>query len=141
MNVLTPHLAALAADPYGNYVLQTITQALGSNEHVCDTLEKAFEGSWVALSCNKFASNVMEKIIKISAETPSCSARRTIIDELVSNNSHLSIIIVDNYGNFVLQAIIDSCNNSNEFRKIGDRVRPLLASSPYGHKIEGKLKA
>jgi hypothetical protein len=135
MAVLAPHLAALAMDPYGNYVVQTISQSLAV-EDACATLEMSFAGSWVPLSCNKFASNVVEKLIRIA--TP--AVRRTIVEELCGNQANLAVIIVDGFGNFVLQALIDSCTNPHEFRRISDRVRPMLASSPYGHKIEGKLK-
>jgi hypothetical protein len=136
LTALQPQLAALTMDPYGNYVVQAILQYF-TRETACEVIEKAFNGHWVNLSCNKFASNVMEKFIQ--ASTP--LTRKTILEELVYNSDALAILMQDGFGNFVLQQIIDTCTTGPEYRKMAEKVRPLLASSPFGHKIEAKLKS
>jgi len=129
-------LAALTMDPYGNYVVQTLIQNL-PRDVASDIIDKAFEGHLVVMSCNKFASNVMEKIIQ-SAAPPT---RKMILDELCYDAGNLQAIVVDGFGNFVLQAIIDTCPSGVEFRKLCERIRPMLASSAYGHKIDAKLRS
>lgn len=129
-------LAALTTDPYGNYVVQTLIQNL-PRDVASDIIDKAFEGHLVVMACNKFASNVMEKVIQ--AATP--PTRKMILDELCFNQANLQIIVCDGFGNFVLQSIIDTCTTGGEYRKLCDRVRPLLQTSPYGHKIEAKLRS
>lgn len=133
---LQPQLAALTMDPYGNYVAQAVLQFF-PRELACDVIEKAFMGHWVSLSCNKFASNVMEKFIQ--AATP--MTRKAILDELVYTTEALTTLMQDGFGNFVLQQIIDTCTTGPEYRKLAERVRPMLGTSPFGHKIEAKLKS
>lgn len=132
---LIPELPALTMDAYGNYVVQCILQnfePLSCSAVVCS----AFAGHWVQLSCNKFASNVMEKVVRMIVGP----SRAALVDELVFNTHNLQCLMQDGFGNFVLQAVIESSNDAGEFRIIADHVRPLLHTSPYGHKIDGKLK-
>lgn len=136
LQALQPQLAALTMDPYGNYVVQAVLQYFPCDV-ACEVLEKAFAGHWVALSCNKFASNVMEKFIQASPPM----TRKTILDELVFTAEALGTLMQDGFGNFVLQQIIDTCTTGTEYRKMAEKVRPLLAVSPFGHKIEAKLKS
>mmetsp|Transcript_56127 Transcript_56127/g.64405 ORF Transcript_56127/g.64405 Transcript_56127/m.64405 type:complete len:529 (+) Transcript_56127:77-1663(+) len=133
---LIPSLPTLTMDPYGNYVVQCILQNFDANltvSVVCD----AFMGHWVPLSCNKFASNVMEKVVRMMTG----SARAALVRELVFEPSNLLCLMQDGFGNFVLQAIIDSSVDATEFRNISETVRPQLHTSPYGHKIDSKLKS
>lgn len=133
---LMPALPTLTMDPYGNYVVQAILQNIDSTltaSVVCD----AYAGHWVPLCCNKFASNVMEKVVRMMTGP----ARVTLVRELVFDTNNLLCLMQDGYGNFVLQAVIDSSVDQQEFRTIAEVVRPLLHTSPYGHKIDGKLKS
>lgn len=133
---LIPSLPTLTMDPYGNYVVQCILQNFDANltaSVVCD----AYTGHWVPLSCNKFASNVMEKVVRLMTG----AARTSLVRELVFETSNLLCLMQDGFGNFVLQAIIESSTEPAEFRSISDAVRPQLHTSPYGHKIDSKLKS
>lgn len=133
---LIPSLPTLTMDPYGNYVVQCILQNFDANltvSVVCD----AFMGHWVPLSCNKFASNVMEKVVRMMTGP----ARAVLVRELVFEPNNLLCLMQDGFGNFVLQAVIDSSNDAAEFRSISEAVRPQLHTSPYGHKIDSKLKS
>ena len=135
VQTLIPELPALTMDPYGNYVVQCILQNFEPSS--CSAIVcAAFAGHWVALSCNKFASNVMEKVVRMIVG-PSRSA---LVDELVFNVQNLQCLMQDGFGNFVLQAVIESSIDAAEYRSITEHVRPLLHTSPYGHKIDGKLK-
>lgn len=136
VSALIPSLPTLTMDPYGNYVVQCILQNFDAHltaSVVCD----AYTGHWVPLSCNKFASNVMEKVVRMMTGP----ARTTLVRELVFDTNNLLCLMQDGFGNFVLQAIIDSSTDPAEFRTIADAVRPQLHTSPYGHKIDGKLKS
>jgi hypothetical protein len=133
---LAPRLAALAMDPYGNYVVQSIAQHF-NRDTGSEVIEQAFAGHWVALSRNKYASNVMEKVL--NAATP--LTRKAILDNLIYDQENLTAIMGDGFGNFVLQSIIDTCTTGTEFRKIQDKIRPNLSASPFAHKIEAKLKS
>jgi hypothetical protein len=133
---LIPSLPTLTMDPYGNYVVQCILQNFDANL-TASVVYDAYTGHWVPLSCNKFASNVMEKVVRLMTG----SARVSLVRELVFDTNNLLCLMQDGFGNFVLQAIIDSTTDAAEFRSIAEAVRPQLHTSPYGHKIDGKLKS
>lgn len=133
---LAPHLSVLAMDAYGNYVVQSIVQ--NTDAAVSSSiLGHAFEGRWVQLARNKFASNVLEKLLRVAA----LDTRVRILNALVFNRKGLEETMGDGFGNFVLQAIIETSVDPEEFRRIAELVRMLLPNSPYGHKIEAKLKS
>jgi len=133
---LLPHFADLAADPYGNYVVQCVlehTEPAVAIKYVSE----AFSGQMLKMSCNKFASNVLEKIIRMA--TP--QLRRMVLDELVYNPAALQQAAQDGFGNFVIQTLIETSSNPGEFKKICDRLRPVIPSSTYGHKIESRIRS
>lgn len=124
MSPLLPTLFQLSTDPYGNYVVQCAVEfsdKVTAARYVHDHLG----GHLLEMSCNKFASNVMEKIVSC-LNVP--VTRRLVLDELIYNPAALQQLVGDAYGNFVVQSIIDHCSALNEFKRISDRLRPLLAS-------------
>jgi hypothetical protein len=133
---LLPMFTELACDPFGNYVVQCVLEH-SPNAVAAQYVVDHFQGKFLRMACNKFASNVLERIIK---DAP-LSLRRLILDELVFNPAALSQLVHDGFGNFVVQVIIGSTTTPHEHKKIADRVKPVLANSPFGHKIENKLKA
>ncbi|KEG05781.1 putative pumilio/PUF RNA binding protein 5 [Trypanosoma grayi] len=136
ISMLLPVLPALTMNCYGNYVVQCLLQHM-DHASVVSVVCHSFAGHWVALSRNKFASNVMEKVVwQLDG-----AARRALVEELVLDTANLKCLMQDAFGNFVLQAIIDSSNDAGEFRDISSRVRQLLHTSPYGHKIENRLQS
>ncbi|XP_015158291.1 pumilio homolog 12-like [Solanum tuberosum] len=87
----------LSEDQYGNYVVQHLVGL--KLPRVTDILIDRLQGNFLTLSCNKYASNVVEKIILDSGEEHSTR----IITELLSNPSG-SMLLMDPYGNFVIQS-------------------------------------
>ena len=136
LNNLLPMFTELAMDPFGNYVVQCALENIEKTA-AAQFIVDQFSGKFLRLSCNKFASNVMEKIILLAP----ASLRRLLLDELVFNPAALQQLVHDNFGNFVVQTIIETSGTPNEHKKICDRLKPLIASSPYGHKIEGKMRS
>ncbi|ESL08561.1 pumilio/PUF RNA binding protein 5 [Trypanosoma rangeli SC58] len=134
ISMLLPVLPSLTMNCYGNYVVQCLLQHM-DRASLVSVVCRAFVGHWLVLSRNKFASNVIEKIVwQLDG-----AARRELVNELVMDTSNLRQLMQDGFGNFVLQAIIDSSNGGEEFREISSRVKPLLHTSPYGHKIGDRL--
>ena len=134
---LLPMFADLATDQFGNYVVQCAiehSEKPVAAKYVLDHLS----GSMLKMSCNKFASNVMEKIIAL-LNVP--AIRRILLDELVFNPAALQQLVHDGFGNFVVQSIIESCTNPHEFKKICDRLRPAMTNSPFAHRIDAKIRS
>eukprot|EP00743_Colponemidia_sp_Colp-15_P013085 GILK01015078.1.p1 GENE.GILK01015078.1~~GILK01015078.1.p1 ORF type:complete len:471 (+),score=28.30 GILK01015078.1:81-1415(+) len=133
---LVPTLAKLTMDPYGNYVVQAVLDHTDEST-INEIVLKAYRGYWLLLSCNKFASNVMEKIVR----TVSGNTRTFLIQELVLADANaLQTLVHDGFGNFVIQAIIDSATSAEEVAMLAEKVRPVLGTSPYAHRIEARLK-
>lgn len=136
LEALVPTLAQLTMNPYGNYVVQSVLDHIEASI-INDIVLQAYRGHWLPLSCNKFASNVMEKIVRIV----SGGTRAVLLQELVFSDSNaLQTLVHDGYGNFVIQAIIDSAANPEEVAILAERIRPVLGSSSYAHRIEARLK-
>ncbi|XP_052190626.1 pumilio homolog 12-like isoform X2 [Diospyros lotus] len=89
----------LSEDPYGNYVVQQVLDL--KIPEATENLLRQLEGNYASLSCNKYASNVVEKCLIESGEEQSSWI---IIDLLSSWN--VSMLLVDPFGNFVIQSAL-----------------------------------
>ncbi|KEG07034.1 putative pumilio/PUF RNA binding protein 9 [Trypanosoma grayi] len=134
---LVPLFAHIALDPFGNYVVQCAIEHSGKTVAAQYTVS-CFTGELLNMSCNKYASNVVEKIIKVCGDVP--AVRRLLMDELIFNPAALLQMVQDNFGNFVVQSIIENTDSPSELKRICDRLRPALPSSPYAAKVEAKIR-
>jgi hypothetical protein len=133
---LLKSFADLACDPFGNYVVQCAlehSEPLVATRYAMD----CFNGEFLRLATNKFGSNVCEKIIRVGNP----NLRRLILDELIFNPAALQECANNGFGNFVIQTLVETCNSPNELKKVCDRLRPCIAASPYGHKIDAKIRS
>ncbi|KAF9668508.1 hypothetical protein SADUNF_Sadunf14G0010900 [Salix dunnii] len=96
LDELIANALLLAEDHYGNYVVQHILKL--KSPEITEKLLAQFEGSYMALSCNKYGSNVVESCLLTSRKEQSTQ----IIMELL-RNPHSSMLLVDPFGNFVIQ--------------------------------------
>jgi protein-tyrosine-phosphatase len=132
VKTITP---AVARDPYGNYVLQTLLEHADEADVV--ELVKGLKGAVGSLATNKFASNVLEKIVK----GPLQSARRLVVAELLFHAEQtLRTAVHDKFGNFVVQAALATAISVAEHRRMCDRIRPLIGDSPFAARIEQRMK-
>ncbi|ELQ74316.1 Translational repressor Pumilio/PUF3, RNA-binding proteins (Puf superfamily) [Trachipleistophora hominis] len=100
INKLIDNCLDLAENQYGNYVLQHIITI--KHEYlvrVSDILSPYI----FSFSLHKFASNVIEKIIKMCDE----KQLNGILDDLLANNSIVKMSM-DKYANYVVQRILES---------------------------------
>ncbi|XP_009795534.1 pumilio homolog 15-like [Nicotiana sylvestris] len=124
----------LSEDQYGNYVVQHLVGL--KLPRVTETLLERLQGSFVTLSCNKYASNVVEKIILESGEVHSTK----IIAELLRSPS-ASMLLVDPYGNFVIQTALQVSKGHifNALCKLIYMNSASMQSNIYGKKILDRL--
>jgi len=133
---IAPAFADLSVDQFGNYTVQTAIQTM-DRVLLSNTFEQVLFGQFVSVSCNKFGSNVMEKIVQ--GATPSLI--RVLLNELCYESLNLQKLVNDGYGNFVIQAMLEATAGTPEGRRLCETIRPLLQSSPFGHKIDAKLRS
>ncbi|XP_043692277.1 putative pumilio homolog 8, chloroplastic [Telopea speciosissima] len=127
---ITSNALSLSQDRFGNYVVQFVFE-LRIPWATIDLLDQ-LEGNYGYLSMQKYSSNVVEKCLKYAGEE-GCPR---IIQELI-NYSRLDQILLDPYGNYVIQAALNQSKgvlHSALVEAIRPHV-PALRTSPYGKKV------
>eukprot|EP00469_Lotharella_globosa_P001216 CAMPEP_0167795912 /NCGR_PEP_ID=MMETSP0111_2-20121227/14731_1 /TAXON_ID=91324 /ORGANISM="Lotharella globosa, Strain CCCM811" /LENGTH=695 /DNA_ID=CAMNT_0007689697 /DNA_START=327 /DNA_END=2414 /DNA_ORIENTATION=- len=132
----------LAKNQYGNYVVQHILIHANA-EHRAAVME-AFHGSFVKLSKHKFASNVIEKCVSHATR----AQRKSLIDEILgdpeldSASVPLMAMARDQYGNYVLQRLIEVADPEQKhylIRRIQHHL-PYLSKVPFGKHIIASIE-
>lgn len=98
----------LAADRFGNYVVQQLVEHGGGAMR--SAMVRRFAGRVVGMSYHKFASNVVEKCLAFGSQED----RRLIADEIVAGGGggqqqhldHLVDMMINPYANFVIQKMV-----------------------------------
>ncbi|XP_047335460.1 pumilio homolog 12-like [Impatiens glandulifera] len=120
----------LSEDPFGNYVVQRLLDL--KIPKVTGDILRQLAGNFFFFSRNKFASNVVEKCL-VEAE-PAQSEQ--IIMELI-RNPNISMLLVDPYGNFVIQSAFSVSQGRVRTNMIDmfQANAPILRSNLYGKNI------
>jgi hypothetical protein len=116
-------------DEYGNYTIQLLVSF--HNEEYNKIIFDYFKKNLVLLSNQKFSSNVIDRAI-IQDNQDSIS----LINYMI-NNKLVKDLIVDQYGNYVVQKAL-SISNGNTFIQIIEQIKPMiekLKSTSIGRKI------
>ncbi|KAK1422200.1 hypothetical protein QVD17_25157 [Tagetes erecta] len=126
----------LAEDPFGNYVLQHMVQ-LKSVPQLTELLVRQLQGKFANLSQNKYASNVVEKCLTESRPIVS----EDIILELVES-ANASSLLVDPYGNFVIQSALKVSKGFayDSLLNLISRNVTSMQSNIYGKKILERIE-
>ncbi|KAI3826575.1 hypothetical protein L1987_00623 [Smallanthus sonchifolius] len=127
---ITSNALILSQDPYGNYVVQYVFElpVPWTTSAILDQLE----GNYGDLAMQKYSSNVVEKCLKYARE----ECRVCIVNELM-NNPRLDQIMLDPYGNYVIQAALRSSKGALR-EALVEAIKPhvpTLRTSPYGKKV------
>lgn len=125
----------LVQDAYGNYVVQYILDL----DEVTYTrpLCQSFRGKVVALSKQKFSSNVIEKCLRVADP----DTKADMIEELLVGNE-LERMLRDSFANYVVQTALDYGNTVHKQRMV-DIITPILPSikqTPHGRRIASKIQ-
>ncbi|KAG7538190.1 Pumilio RNA-binding repeat [Arabidopsis suecica] len=126
----------LSQDPFGNYVLQYVFE-LQLQWATFEILEQ-LEGNYTELSMQKCSSNVVEKCLKLADD----KHRARIIRELI-NYGRLDQVMLDPYGNYVIQAALKQ-SKGNVHALLVDAIKLHISSlrtNPYGKKVLSALSS
>ena len=92
----------MITDQFGNYVVQHALE-FGREVDRERIMACISQRDLVLLSCNKFASNVVEKAVRIQS-----SSSRVLVDALCSLTAQQTLEIMrDRYGNYVIRAFLE----------------------------------
>ncbi|KAL8144588.1 pumilio homolog 5-like [Apium graveolens] len=132
-------VCSLAQDQYGNYVTQHVLERGKPPErHLIIT---KLSGNIVQLSQHKFASNVVEKCL----EYGDSNTLDIIIREIIGQGDgidNLLTMVKDQYANYVIQRIIQTCSGDQREMLLG-RIRTHLNSLKkytYGKHIVARFE-
>ena len=138
---------SLILDQFGNYVIQHILEfGTPKNRNV---IMKILIPNMFQFSIHKFASNVMEKCIKVVSEIntgddsmqPLMNYRKELISQSLSlrgNKPCLALMCMNQYGNYVVQRIIDNIADNSLLECLRGFVGELRRSV-YAKQVVGKL--
>ncbi|KAF8694569.1 hypothetical protein HU200_038098 [Digitaria exilis] len=133
LSKITSSALRLSEDQYGNYVIQFI---LGLKiEWATTRIVDGLAGHFGNLSMQKCGSHVVEHCLKLA---PQLMCDR-IIDELI-HDPKLPHIIIDQYGNFVIQTALKQCQGGQHVAFV-EAIRPYtgaLQSNMYGKRVLSK---
>lgn len=126
----------LVQDPFGNYVVQYILDL--DEPTFTQPLCHSFAGKVVALSKQKFSSNVIEKCLR----TADMDTKRTLVREMMVGNE-LERMLRDSFANYVVQTALDFLDADTK-EELSQAIRPILPSiksTPHGRRIASKILA
>ncbi|KAF3546556.1 hypothetical protein DY000_02001247 [Brassica cretica] len=125
----------LSQHPFGNYVLQYVLEL--QLKWVINGILEQLEGNYTELSMQKCSSNVVEKCLRLADD----KHLTCIIRELV-NYGLLDQVMLDPYGNYVIQAALKRSKGTTAYGLLVDAIKlhvPSLRTNPYGRKVLSAL--
>ncbi|CAI9759758.1 unnamed protein product [Fraxinus pennsylvanica] len=116
MDEIMNSICTLAQDQFGNYVIQHVLQH--GKPHQRSAIISKLAGQIVKMSQQKFASNVVEKCLTFGGP----EERKLLVSEMLGStdeNEPLQAMMKDQFGNYVVQKVLETCD---------DRSRELILS-------------
>ncbi|CAD6248963.1 unnamed protein product [Miscanthus lutarioriparius] len=110
MEEIMQSVVTLTEDQYGNYVIQHVLQHGKPEER--STIITQLAGQIVKMSQQKFASNVVEKCLTFGNP----EQRQILINEMLGTtdeNEPLQAMMKDQFANYVVQKVLEICDDQN----------------------------
>ena len=124
----------LINDEFGNISLKRIIKL--NNENYNNKLFGFIKDNLIQLSCQKFSSNVIDACIDNNT-----SLKGKIINKLIENESNINDLILDQYGNYIIQNALQNAEK-NEFDIIINQIKEnekKIKQTSHGKLILEKL--
>ncbi|KAE9619350.1 putative nucleic acid binding NABP, pumilio, RNA binding domain-containing protein [Lupinus albus] len=139
MDEIMHSVCNLAQDQYGNYVIQHIIEHGKSHERT--TVISKLAGQIVKMSQQKFASNVIEKCLAFGSP----EERQILVNEMLGTsdeNEPLQAMMKDPFGNYVVQKVLETCDDRS-LELILSRIKVHLSALKrytYGKHIVSRVE-
>ncbi|CAA6655011.1 unnamed protein product [Spirodela intermedia] len=108
MDEILLSVCMLAEDQYGNYVVQHVLEH--GKPHERSAIIKKLAGQIIQMSQQKFASNVVEKCLTFGSP----AERQILVHEMLGStdeNEPLQAMMKDQFGNYVVQKVLETCDD------------------------------
>ncbi|CAN4114978.1 unnamed protein product [Withania somnifera] len=139
MDEILQAASTLVLDQYGNYVIQHVLQH--GKPHERSNIISKFTGQIVKMSLHKYASNVVEKCLIFA--TP--EERQILVNQMLGStleNEPLQAMMKDPFGNYVVQKVLETCDDQSR-ELILSRIRVHLTALnkyTYGKHIVSRVE-
>ncbi|CAN0825668.1 Pumilio homolog 4 [Linum grandiflorum] len=110
MDEIMQSVCTLAQDQYGNYVIQHVLEH--GKAHERSAIISKLAGQIVKMSQQKFASNVVEKCLTFGGP----DERQILVNEMLGStdeNEPLQAMMKDPFGNYVVQKVLETCDDQS----------------------------
>lgn len=97
------NLNDLCRAQFSNYILQYI---LENYSNYIENINKSLKGNIYEFSLDKYASNIVEKVLEYGTN----EQKDEIGKEIINNNNCILNLSTDRYGNYVIQKAIEFCS-------------------------------
>lgn len=139
MDEIMQSVCILAQDQYGNYVIQHVLEH--GKPHELSAIISKLAGQIVKMSQQKFASNVVEKCLTFGGP----AERQLLVNEMLGStdeNEPLQAMMKDPFGNYVVQKVLETCNDQS-LQLILSRIKVhlnALKKYTYGKHIVARVE-
>ncbi|KAJ1286189.1 hypothetical protein BS78_03G333800 [Paspalum vaginatum] len=139
MDEILQSVCMLAQDQYGNYVVQHVLEH--GKPHERSIIIEKLAGQIIQMSQQKFASNVVEKCLTFGGP----KEREFLINEMLGTtdeNEPLQAMMKDQFGNYVVQKVLETCDDQQR-ELILSRVKVhlnALKKYTYGKHIVARVE-
>ncbi|XP_042376883.1 pumilio homolog 1-like isoform X1 [Zingiber officinale] len=139
MDEIMQSVCDLAQDQYGNYVIQHVLRHGKPEER--SVIISNLAGQIVKMSQQKYASNVIEKCLAYGT----AEERQLLISEMLGStdeNEPLQAMMKDQFGNYVVQKVLETCDDRNRehiLSRIKVHLNPLKKYT-YGKHIVARVE-
>ncbi|KAL6290694.1 hypothetical protein ACE6H2_008204 [Prunus campanulata] len=139
MDEIMESVCILAQDQYGNYVIQHVLEH--GKPHERSEIIHKLAGQIVKMSQQKFASNVVEKCLTFGSP----EERQFLVNEMLGStdeNEPLQAMMKDPYGNYVVQKVLEICDDQS-LELILSRIKvhlTALKKYTYGKHIVSRVE-
>ncbi|XP_061997222.1 pumilio homolog 4 isoform X2 [Rosa rugosa] len=139
MDEVMQSVCILAQDQYGNYVIQHVLEH--GKPHERSAIIHKLAGQIVKMSQQKFASNVVEKCLTFGSP----EERQLLVKEMLGStdeNEPLQAMMKDPFGNYVVQKVLETCDDQS-LELIVSRIKvhlTALKKYTYGKHIVSRVE-
>jgi len=139
LNELIGSILALSKDSYGNYVVQHVLRH--GPDQARNRIIREVANNVLAMSKHKFSSNVVEKCFMFGND----EERDGLLDKVIGTtqeNSPMVQMVRDQYGNYVIQKLLEVTNVAQRNRLIKNVMElvPNLRKLMFGKHIIAKIE-
>jgi hypothetical protein len=128
------NLVRFSMDPFANYVVQHLLQ-VGDQAQNSLEFSGQFIPNCVELSCNKYASNVMEKALYRLDE----ATQHNLLVAIYSSGENALKRMLQGFGNYLIQSSI-ALAPYKDVEFMAGKLRAVLPGTQFASKIEGCLE-